>query len=101
MIELGGNIELVGFSEIDGGSMIVLKKIVGNYVKKLSSIADNFEKLTLTLKKVHEREKSEKYEIHGKLMDGGKAYTSEVTDRNLFFGVNKALEKIESALSKE
>jgi len=30
-LQLGGNINLSGFKEIDSGSMVVLKKIVGNY----------------------------------------------------------------------
>lgn len=34
-LELGGNIQLTGFSELNGGQMIVLKKIVGNYCEKI------------------------------------------------------------------
>ena len=35
-VELGGNIQLNGFSRLDGASMIILKKIVGNYAKKIA-----------------------------------------------------------------
>jgi hypothetical protein len=51
-IVLGGNIELVGFKELDGGSMVILKKMIGNHVRKMSETAENFEKLTVTMKKV-------------------------------------------------
>jgi hypothetical protein len=30
VLQLGGNIELSGFSNLEGGAMIVLKKIIGN-----------------------------------------------------------------------
>lgn len=102
MIELGGNIELVGFKEvIDGATMIVLKKIVGNYVRKFSEISKTFEKLTLTLKEVHtsQDEKSRKFELHARVLNGGKPITSEVTDKNLFFAVDSALKKVEKMLS--
>lgn len=97
MIELGGNIELVGFKNIDSGSMVVLKKMVGNYVKKMNGLTDNFEKLTLTAKTVHT---DNKFEIHAKVMDNGTPITSEVTDFNLFFTVDKALSKVYNVLDR-
>ena len=36
ILQLGGNIELAGFKELDRDSMVVLKKIVGNYAKKFA-----------------------------------------------------------------
>ena len=36
MMQLGGNIQLIGFREIDPARLIVVKKMVGNYVKKIS-----------------------------------------------------------------
>ena len=61
VLQLGGNIELSGFSELDGGVMIVLKKIIGNYAKRMSEKASDFEKLSMNMKLVHAKEKSEKY----------------------------------------
>jgi len=52
------------------------------------------ELLHITLKAVHEREKSEKYEVHAKVIDGGKVYASEITDRNLFVAVDSVLKKV-------
>lgn len=91
-IELGGNIELVGFKELDGGSMVIVKKMVGNHVRKFNDLASNFEKLTLTMKSVHGP--NGKFEVHARVMDNGRPVTSEVTDFNLFFTLDKALTKI-------
>ena len=99
VLRLGGNIELSGFKDIDRPSMIVLKKIVGNYVKRMSELSENFENLSLTMKPVHATEKSELYEIHAKLMDNGKPFVSEVTERNLFVAIDNALKKIISEIS--
>ena len=99
VMQLGGNIELSGFRGIDSASMVVLKKIVGNYAKKMSEIAEKFEKLHLTMKPVHETEKSEIYEIHAKLMNNGKPFVSEAVERNLFVAVDNALKKVMSEIN--
>lgn len=97
-IKLGGNIQLSGFRAIDTSSMIVLKKIIGNYAKRIAELTKKFETLHITLKPIHEREKSEKYEVHAKVIDDGKVYVSEVTDRNLFVAVDTVLKKIVNEL---
>ena len=99
LMQLGGNIELSGFKDIDGASMVVLKKIIGNYGRKFSDVSDKFESLKITMKPVHETEKSEKYEIHAQLMNDGKSVVSEVVERNLFVAVDSALKKIESEIN--
>ena len=99
IMQLGGNMELSGLTERDCGSLIVLKKIVGNYAKRMSELSKNFEKLSLTMKPVHQTEKSELYEIHAKLMDNGKLFVSEVTERNLFVAVDNALKKVINEIS--
>ena len=93
--QLGGNIELSGFRDFDGGSMIILKKIIGNYAKKFSGTCTNFEKLSITMKQVHS---GNKFEIHGKVIDNGKNYVSELTDHNIFFVLDKVLKKIENSM---
>jgi ribosome-associated translation inhibitor RaiA len=95
-LQLGGNIQLTGFSALDRGQMVVLKKIVGNYAKRLSQISSNFEELSLTMKPVHETEANKMYELHAKLMDNGKPIVSEITDRNLFVAIDSVLKKIEN-----
>ena len=98
LLQLGGNIELSGFREIEGGAMIILKKIIGNYAKKMADKSKNFEKLSLTVKSVHETEKSQKFELHAKLLDNGKAHTSSAVDRNIFVAVDSSLKSIMNAL---
>lgn len=97
-VRLGGNIQLTGFRDIDSSSMVVLKKIIGNYANRIAELTKKMETLHITLKPVHEREKSEKYELHAKVIDDGKVYVSEVTDRNLFVAVDTVLKKIVSEL---
>lgn len=96
---LGGNIELSGFKGLDSGSFIILKKIIGNYARKMSDMSSNFERLSLTLKPVHETEASKKYDIKAKLMDNGKAFNSQTVDRNLFVAVDAALKKLQNEIS--
>ncbi|MBW2982008.1 hypothetical protein KY343_03955 [Candidatus Woesearchaeota archaeon] len=97
-LQLGGNIELSGFSELEPSIMIVLKKIVGNYVRRMSDKCKGFEKLTVTMKTVHAREKGEKYELHAKMIENGKSYTSSYVDRNLFIAVDSSLKAIINSL---
>lgn len=97
-LKLGGNIELSGFRDVDSSSMIVLKKIIGNHAKRIYELTKKIGNLHVTLKPVHEREKGEKYEVHAKLVDDGKVYASEVTERNLFVAVDSVLKKIVNEL---
>ncbi|MEK6827893.1 MAG: hypothetical protein AABX78_00940 [Nanoarchaeota archaeon] len=93
-IALGGNIQLTGFRDIDSSSMIVLKKIIGNHARRIAELTKKMEILHITLKPVHQREKSEKYEVHAKISNDGKVYASEITERNLFVAVDTVLKKI-------
>ena len=91
---LNSSIELSGFRDIDSSSMLVINKNISNHMKRVSELARKIDKLHITLKTIHEREKSEKYEIHAKIIDNGKIYVSKVTDRNLFVAIDSALQKI-------
>ena len=98
VLQLGGNIELSGFSELDGGMMIVLKKIIGNHARRMNEKTKNFEKLSLTVKSVHEKETNKIYELHVKLIDNGKPITSSNEHRNLFIAVDSALKSVMAQL---
>ncbi len=93
MIELGGNITLRGFDRIDGGSMIILKKIIGNYARTLSDNLKGFEKVNVTL-----RSSGETYVAMAEVISNGRSTSSEESGRNLFFCVSRALEKVNSSL---
>ena len=99
-LKLGGNIELSGFSGLNGGEMVVIKKIVGNYAKRMTEICEKFENLSLNMKPVHKTEGSKKFELHAKLLDNGNQITSEVTERNLFVGVDDVLKNVVNAIKK-
>ena len=89
-MELGGNIELTGFSNVRSGEMIILKKIIGNYANRFNLKAKNFEKLALTLKSVHKKQ----FELHAKMLSSGKTLSSEMVERNIFVGLDGVLKKI-------
>lgn len=89
-LQLGGNIELSGFSGLDKGVMIILKKIIGNYARKMSDMSKRFEQLSLRMKTVHDN----KYELHAKLIDNGKAIASSAVEHNIFVAVDSSLKKI-------
>ena len=93
-----GNVELTGFRDVDPSSMGIINKNIGHYTKRISELTKKFQILHITLKSVHEREKSEKYEVHTKVIDNGKVYSAETTDRNLLVAVDKALRKIVNEL---
>ncbi|MBS3171543.1 hypothetical protein J4449_02950 [Candidatus Woesearchaeota archaeon] len=90
MIELGGNIKLIGFNELDSGSLIVVKKITGNYARKISEkINSNLDELSLELKN-SDAQKG----INSNLKVKDKTINAEVTDVNLFYALDKALSKL-------
>lgn len=95
VIELGKNIELIDFKEVERDNFFIIKKIVGNFVKKIQDRNNGFEKLSLHLKKVH----SSEYELLGKLMINGNIYSSEVINYNLFYALNEILRKLEAEVS--
>ena len=99
-MQLGGNIELSGFRALDTGSLIIVKKILGNYARKMQSVCGNFERLAVTMKPVHSTEASTKFEVHGKVIDNGIAHVAAVTDRNLFVVLDLVLKKIEGKIKK-
>lgn len=95
-LTLGGNIELSGFKNLDSGSMLILKKIVGTSVRKLSNKTSNLQKVSITMKQVH----GSNFEVAAKLVDDGQVYNSAVEDRNIFFAVDKALTKLDNSLRR-
>ena len=95
ILQLGGNISLAGFKELEPAKMVVIKKITGNYVKKMMEKTNKFESLHLHLKEVH----ASKFELQVKALVNGQSFNSEVTDFNLFFALDKALAKILEEIS--
>ncbi len=94
VIELGGNIELKGVKDLNGGELVILKKILGNYTKRVSENNENFEKFILDLTD----KDGNKYKVKGELFMDGKSYSADMDAANLFFTVNGVLEKIDKKL---
>jgi hypothetical protein len=86
----------VGFRELDGGSMIILKKIIGSYARKFSDRLGGIDKLTIRMKSVG----NSQFELNCLLQKEGQQFNSEVIDYNLFVGIDKILKKIENSVLK-
>ena len=100
-MELGGNIELVGFNELDTSELIVLKKMIGNHARKYADyLKDGYGRLTVTMKPIHGKNSS-KFEVQVKLLANNKPIVSEVTEINLFVCVADALKKVEAQVLKK
>lgn len=93
-LSLGGNIELVGFKQVSMSEVVVVKKLVGSYTRKIQESCKNFQGITVYLKEIHKIEASSKNEIHVKALDDGKVFTSEVIDKNVFVALDSALKKV-------
>ena len=88
IIQLGGNIELIGFKELDMAKMVVLKKMVGSYAKTMSEKKSDFSKLKVTGAK-----EGDNLKINAE-MTADKAYSGEETGTNLFVILDSALKKV-------
>ncbi|MEK6934574.1 MAG: hypothetical protein AABW46_01720 [Nanoarchaeota archaeon] len=87
MIELGGNIKLVNFEGLEPALLIVVKKVVGNYTKKISESLNEFKSIEVTLVNKENNEIKVKVEAN-------KSYESNAKDKNLFFALDKCLSVI-------
>jgi hypothetical protein len=90
-MDLGEYIELQGFTEEEPGELVVIKKMIGNYVKHALDRVPQFEKLVIT------HEANSRFTIHGKLLHAGKATEATHTDNNLFFALDGCLKRLHVA----
>jgi ribosome-associated translation inhibitor RaiA len=88
---LGGNIVLTGFSHREFTDMIVVKKIVGQYARKLTDTVPGFTRLTVTLKDIHQHEGHGKLEIHARAEVQSHELVGEAVDHNLYVALDTAL----------
>jgi len=86
MIELGGNIKLDGFDDVEPAQLIVVKKVVGNFAKQYSEKIE-VKQLLIILE--------EKNKVTVKLNDN--ISESDEGD-NLFFVLNGLLVKVKEKL---
>ena len=88
MIELGGNIKLEGFDEIESGKLVVVRKMVGSYARKISN-KKQYKELKLGLKI-----ESDNCEINVVCVNEDGQIEGVKSDKNLFFAINGALESV-------
>ncbi len=89
MIKLGERITLEGFEGLEPGNMTILKKMIGNFVKKISENRD-FSNLTLNLQN--------KYDISSTLNINSKKLENQASGNNLFFCLTELFKNIEKSL---
>ncbi|HLC57647.1 MAG TPA: hypothetical protein VJH95_03680 [Candidatus Nanoarchaeia archaeon] len=88
-LELGSKIKISGFRELDSGKLVVAKKVIGNYVKKMEERNNEFQEIYIHLKMIH----NSQFEVQVKTIIGNEPKHFEVTDFNLFFALDSALNK--------
>ncbi len=94
-MEIGNQaVDISGFSDLDDADRALLEKTIATYVGKISKEVRKIDEIKIRLKTIHERKKSEKYEIHAKIIHRGRVNASHVTDRNLLAAVDNALKKL-------
>ncbi len=98
--EIGGNVKVTGFGILDSPSMLVAKKIIETYAKKYNDFSSDVREVHITLKPLHEREKSEKYQVDTRVQSKGKIFAAEHVDRNVFVALDKAMGKVQQSMSK-
>lgn len=89
VIQLGGNIDLVGFKDLERMEFEVIKKIVGNYGKEMSEKNTAFSKLAVNLVKDNDT-----CSITAEMNAGDASFKGEDSQSNLFMCLDSALRKI-------
>jgi len=89
--ELGGNIRLVNF-RFDSQEMILIKKIIGNYAKKIRTFKE-YQELRLEIKD-HSKEKTRKFEINALLIFNGERASANAEGLNPFVLINEVLARV-------
>ena len=99
-MELGGSIELIGFSGQDNNDLVIVKKIVGNYAKHLAERLPGFSGLIISLKEVHRIKGEALYEVHGKVIHHQEEVDAMNKDPNLYFALDALLKQLTTRLDK-
>lgn len=97
-LKLGGNIALAGFS-LEPIEMIVVKKIIGHYVKKISEKID-YHDVKITLKE-KAKAKSFLHEVNVSAKTSKGILAANSINNNLYTALSEALEKVYSQAEHE
>ena len=91
MIELGGNIFLEGFDELDSAEILIIKKLVGSYVRSMCYHAE-CEKAIITLKK------GSPYTISVQAITPKATLEQSAQRENVFMAIDAALKNVLKAM---
>ncbi|MBI2548481.1 hypothetical protein HYW21_03965 [Candidatus Woesearchaeota archaeon] len=91
-------VELVGFHDLEPAEFDLLTKRSITHTKKLVKHCNTLEQVVITKKNVHEREKSQIYELHFRILNRGKVSSVVVTERNLFLALDEGFKKVQHLL---
>jgi len=97
--KLGGNIALVGFESLDDANIIIVKKLVGTYVKKMNNHG-KYKEMRLSLRQ-HAHGKSFKHEVEGLAIFEEGRFESSITEWNLFTAVSQVCDKLLEAVKQK
>ncbi len=100
-MHLGDKIVLTGFKDLDRNEMVVVRKMVGTYVKKYIELDEGFQNLKLRLKTTHEREQSVIFELDGNYTSDSNKFDVSESNRNLFMVLDSVLKKIQGMLKNQ
>lgn len=84
MIVLGDKISLDGFDDLSPASLIVVKKMVGSFAKKLAE-DKGYDRLEIV--KINDT-------ISVKSIKEGKTYEGESSDNNMFFSLSRSFDEM-------
>jgi hypothetical protein len=89
--ELGGNIRLVNFN-FDAQEMVLIKKLIGNYAKKIRTVRE-YQELKIEIRD-HSRDKVKKFEISALLILDGEKASANAEGFNPFVLLDEVLERV-------
>lgn len=84
MIVLGDKISLDGFDDLSPASLIVVKKMVGSFARRLAE-EKGYDRLVIF---------RQGDDISVKSIKGGNEYEGKSSDINIFFGLGKSFDEI-------
>jgi len=88
-MELGGNIELVGFDSIDKSKLVVVKKLVGHSVREMAEKSPTISKVRLTLAGPEDSP-----DIRGEVIVNDQSIKESGRGTNLFFVLDSVMKKL-------
>lgn len=86
MIVLGDKISLDGFDDLSPASLIVVKKMIGSFARRLAE-EKGYDKLEIV---------KEGEDISVKSIKGGSEYEGKSSENNIFFGLGKSFDEMKS-----